>query len=53
MQDFIGVDINPGIIARNKIKVAQNLHLQFLSADASVWLGENAKPGSILLTYGG
>lgn len=53
VHDFIGVDINVNIIARNKFSFAQNPRLQFLSADASVWLGENATPGTILLTYGG
>lgn len=53
VHDFIEIDINAGIIARSKINFAQNPKLQFLSADASVWLRENAKSGSILLTYGG
>jgi SAM-dependent methyltransferase len=51
--DFIGVDINPVIVARNKTDYAQNPRLHFLSADASAWLLENAKPGTILPTYGG
>ena len=51
--DFIGVDINPVIVARNKTDYAQNPRLQFLSADASAWLQENTRPGTILLTYGG
>ena len=51
--DFIGVDINPAIIARNKVDFAQNPRLQFLATDASVWLAENTQPGTILLTYGG
>jgi SAM-dependent methyltransferase len=51
--EFIGVDINPVIIARDEAAFAQNPRLQFLSADASVWLQENARPGTILLTYGG
>lgn len=50
---FIGVDINPTIIARDQVNFAQNSRLQFLAADASVWLMENAQPGTILLTYGG
>ena len=53
VSDFIGVDINPVIIARNKTSFAQNPQLQFLSADASVWLQKNGQPGTILLTYGG
>jgi SAM-dependent methyltransferase len=53
VQSFVGVDINPVIIARNKVTYAQNPRLQFLSADASVWLEENARSGTILLTYGG
>lgn len=51
--DFIGVDINPTVIARNKVSFAQNLRLQFLATDASVWLANNTQPGTILLTYGG
>jgi predicted TPR repeat methyltransferase len=53
VQDFIGIDINPGIIARDQAHYAGNPRLTFLSADASVWLSEAAKPGTILLTYGG
>lgn len=53
IQSFIGVDINPSIIARDQADYAQNPRLQFLAADASVWLQDNAAPGSILLTYGG
>ena len=53
MQSFVGVDINPAIIARNRVAFAQNPRLQFLSADASVWMKETAQPGTILLTYGG
>ena len=51
--NFIGVDINPTIIARDREKFALNPRLQFLAADASVWLQENTQPGTILLTYGG
>ena len=53
VQDFIGVDINPTIIARDKESFAQNSRLQFLTADAPIWLQENAQPGTILMTYGG
>jgi SAM-dependent methyltransferase len=53
VQDFIGIDINPVIIARDQAHYAGNPRLQFLSADASVWLPKAAKPGTILLTYGG
>lgn len=53
MQSFIGVDINPVIVARNKMEFAQNPRLQFLAADASVWLQDASQPGTILLTYGG
>lgn len=53
LQSFIGVDINPVIIARNKVDFAQNPRLQFIAADASVWLRDTAQPGTILLTYGG
>ena len=53
LQDFIGVDINPVIIARDQADFAQNPRLQFLAADASVWLQDTAPPGTILLTYGG
>lgn len=53
VQNFIGVDINPTIIARDKAAFAENPRLQFMAADASVWLDGNAKPGTILLTYGG
>lgn len=53
ISDVIGVDINPVIIARNKTSFAQNPRLQFLSADASVWLQQNGQRGTILLTYGG
>ena len=50
---FVGVDINPVIIARNQADFAQNHRLQFLSADASDWLQKTAQPGTILMTYGG
>ena len=53
VQDFIGVDINPVIIARNRVDYAQNSRLQFLATDASGWLQDAAQPGTILLTYGG
>lgn len=53
VRDFIGVDINPVIIARNQAEFAQNTRLQFLSADASCWLQDTAQPGTIMLTYGG
>ena len=53
VQDFIGVDINPVIIARNRVDYAQNSRLQFLATDASGWLQDTAQPGTILLTYGG
>ena len=51
--ECIGVDINPGIIARNRTTFATTPRLQFLAADASAWLLETARPGTILLTYGG
>lgn len=50
---FIGVDINPTVIARDKVAFAQNSRLQFFATDASVWLNENTQIGTILLTYGG
>jgi SAM-dependent methyltransferase len=53
VQEFIGVDINPTIIARNRVNFAQTPRLQFLATDASVWLRENTQSGTILLTYGG
>ena len=51
--NFIGVDINPTIIARDQLNFAQTPRLQFVAADASEWLHENTQPGTILLTYGG
>jgi SAM-dependent methyltransferase len=51
--DFVGVDINASIIARNKAAFAENPRLTFLAADASTWLRETVSPGTILLTYGG
>lgn len=51
--NFIGVDINPTVITRDKVDFAQNPRLQFLAADASVWLQGNPCSGTILLTYGG
>ena len=45
--------MNPVIIARDRADFAQNHRLQFLAADASVWLQDTAGPGTILLTYGG
>jgi SAM-dependent methyltransferase len=53
IRDFIGVDINPVIIARNTTSFARNPRLHFLSADASGWLEQNGQAGTILLTYGG
>lgn len=49
----IGVDINPMIIARDRVEYAQNSRVQFLAADASKWLQQTARAGTILLTYGG
>ena len=51
--EFIGVDINPTIIERDRVDYAQNPRLQFMAADASSWLEKTAQPGTILLTYGG
>ena len=51
--NFTGVDINPSIIARNKIAFAQNPRLQFLAANASAWMEQTAQSGTILMTYGG
>lgn len=53
LHDFIGVDINPTVIARDRAAFASNPRLQFVCADASVWLKETARPGTVLLTYGG
>lgn len=53
ISNFIGVDINPTIIARDTVNFAQNPRLKFLATDASVWLQDNTLPGTILLTYGG
>lgn len=53
VQSFVGVDINPAIIARNEVNFGQNPRMQFLCADAPVWLQQNSQAGSILMTYGG
>ena len=53
VKTFVGVDINPSVIASNKAKFAQNPRLQFQTADACIWLKDTAQPGTILMTYGG
>lgn len=53
LESLTGLDINPGIIARNRQTFAANPRLAFESADAQDWLLQQAQPGSILLTYGG
>ncbi len=51
--ECIGVDINPSVIARNQADFAADTRLRFLSADASSWLVQNPRAGTVLLTYGG
>lgn len=53
LERLTGLDINEGIIQRNRTSFAGNSRLAFESADAQQWLLSQAQPGSILLTYGG
>jgi SAM-dependent methyltransferase len=53
LKRLTGLDLNPGIIARNRITFAGNTRLAFESVDAQAWLIQHARPGSILMTYGG
>lgn len=50
---FVGVDINPSIIERNRSRFAENPRLTFVAANAADWLDENVTDGTILFTYGG
>jgi SAM-dependent methyltransferase len=53
LESLTGLDINPGIIERNRKTFAGNPRLAFAADDAKDWLRKQAQPGSILLTYGG
>jgi SAM-dependent methyltransferase len=53
VHDFVGVDINPVVIARDQARFSKNAKLQFVCAEAATWLHQTARPGTILLTYGG
>lgn len=50
---FVGLDINPGIIAANQKSFAENEQMTFVASDLVQWLDQNAAPGLVLLSYGG
>lgn len=50
---FIGIDINPVIIERNRQTYSQQSKLSFESGDAGKWLATMPQAGTILMTYGG
>ena len=53
LASLTGLDINPGIIARNQQSYAAHPRLKFESGDAQAWLLAHLSPNTILLTYGG
>ena len=53
LEGFTGLDINPGIIAENRKTVAENPKLNFVSGDLTQWMADNARPGLVVLSYGG
>jgi len=52
IDEFVGLDINQSIIEKNQA-FYKNPRVTFQSGDATDWLNENAKAGSILMSYGG
>jgi len=50
---FLGLDINPTIIARNRQDHAGNPRLAFEAGEAMAWLPARMGEGTVLMTYGG
>ena len=50
--DFVGLDINQGIIQRNR-SFYDSPRLRFESGDAGEWITNHAQSGTILMSYGG
>ncbi len=53
LQQAIGVDINPAIIARNRRTWAGDPRMQFVDGEASSLVVDLAVPGTLLFSYGG
>lgn len=53
LESFTGLDINPGIIRRNRRVHADRPGLRFECSDLTPWLNENLGPGSLVFSYGG
>jgi SAM-dependent methyltransferase len=49
---FIGLDLSPEQIARNRVRYAGH-PIEFEAADGAAWVATHAKPGWVFLTYGG
>ena len=52
IEEFVGIDINEGIIGRNR-DFYDSDKLKFVAGDATEWIGREAGEGTILATYGG
>lgn len=50
---FVGIDINPVIIERNRQTYSEQAKLTFETGDAGKWLAAAPQTGTILMTYGG
>lgn len=53
LADALGLDINPGIIARNRDAFARRPLLRFEAGNALDRLDDIARPGTAVVTYGG
>jgi len=53
IENFVGLDINDEVVAKNQTAYASNTRLAFHSVDAAAWVPENIQAGTVLLTYGG
>lgn len=52
LRSLIGLDLSPEQVRRNRQRYADP-RLQFVAADATVWVSENIRSGMAFLTYGG
>ena len=50
---LVGLDVNAGIIARNRAAPPADPRLHFETAEAGAWLAAHPAPGRALLSYGG
>lgn len=53
IRSAVGIDINPRIIARDRIAHAGNRKLRFMDCDACAVLPDLIVPGTLLFSYGG